>query len=204
MAAWCVGIAVFSQKASFKGIQYKPVESREWLQRWTDTLRPGPTLTLCTPWPIQSRECQTLPKMPEPPGHSPPEHWDTNNTRGSSVLPSPQPEAEQAMASGSQEHPAKGQQDGDGQSGQGCWSQQQQEVTTQQSIVTHSAHLAHNCLGLKDVVSKGNALLQEGTCHEGTAQRPPGACFSGPVCLNSNAGCTGLSLLALMPCPCSG
>lgn len=77
------------------------------------------------------------------------------------------------------------QQGGDGQCDQGCWAQQQQGVMPQQSIVTHSAPPAHNHFGLKNVVSEGNALLQEGTCHKGAAQRPPAACFSGPVCLNS-------------------
>lgn len=217
MATWCVGIAVFSQKASSKGIQYKPVKSGEWLQRWADILRLGPTPTPWTTWPTQSRECQPLPKMRVPSGHSPPELGSTNNPDGSSVLPSPRSQTRAGSAcrqsrpwppgAGSQEHPEEGQQDGDGQSGRGCWTQQQQEVMPQQGSNPSSPTL--HCLSKIALGWRMLSLRGMHSCWRGhaTKELPRGhqlPAFLGLCASTAHAGCTGLSPLSLMLCCCSG
>lgn len=138
----------------------------------------------------------------------------TNNPHGSSVLPSPQPEAEQAMASGSRQPGGLWQQAArcpllrDSSMGMVSLTKGAEPSSSrmsQQSIVTHTAPPAHNCFGVKDVVSEGNALLQERTCHKGAAQGPPASCFSRPVWLNSTCGVyrsvsNAMSLLRLKFC----
>lgn len=114
-----------------------------------------------------SIKLMSLPKMRVPSGHSPLQDCSTDSPNVSSVLPSPHSQTRATRGkAGQQEHPAKGQQDGGGQSDQGCWAQQSRKWC---SIHCHPQLLwVEGCCLWGECTLAGGDIPQRG-CPEATS-----------------------------------